>query len=61
MPRQLVLAGVLLAVAVCPALAQTPGQYGPAVDTKGWLNADKGFEWDALQGRVVLIERWATT
>lgn len=37
------------------------GQAPPALDLTGWMNTDgKPLTWDALRGKVVVIDFWGT-
>jgi thiol-disulfide isomerase/thioredoxin len=36
------------------------GQAPPAISAEGWINAEKPIALDALEGKVVLVEFWAT-
>lgn len=36
------------------------GSKAPTLEPTDWLNTKGNLTWDALKGRVVLIEKWAT-
>lgn len=40
--------------------AASVGSKAPALEPSEWLNTKSSLSWSALQGRVVLIEKWAT-
>lgn len=40
--------------------AATVGSPAPAVEPSEWLNSKTPLTWKELQGRVILVERWAT-
>lgn len=42
-------------------LAGLVGSPAPALDGTKWLNAEAPLSWEALKGRVVLLDFWATT
>lgn len=37
------------------------GSYAPPVKPREWLNSPHPVSWNSLQGRVILLEKWATT
>lgn len=48
---------VLAAGLASPALAEK----APPVTPSKWLNSKIPVSWDQLKGRVILVEKWATT
>ena len=53
---------LLLAGAASPAFAGSPGKgaTAPPVNPSAWLNHQGPISWEALRGRLVLVEKWAT-
>ncbi len=37
------------------------GSYAPEVKPSQWLNNNTPVSWSSLKGRVILLEKWATT
>lgn len=60
--RTFLLSALLLAASAGDASAQLgPGASAPEIDAKEWWNApDAGTTLEALRGRVVFLEFWAT-
>lgn len=55
------LAVALVAAMVVPAFAgSNVGDDAPTMNPQGYLNAKGPIAWDDLQGKVILIEKWAT-
>jgi hypothetical protein len=55
------LAVALAALLAAPAFAgSNVGDEAPALTPGGWLNAKGPVTWDRLQGKLILIEKWAT-
>jgi hypothetical protein len=44
-----------------PALAAGVGSKASPVEPSEWLNVKGAFSWNAVKGRLVLVEKWATT
>lgn len=60
--RILTLTVLLGALATGSANAQAVGSYAPALEASDFLNVPANFRgWADLRGRVILLERWATT
>lgn len=49
-----------LAPSARPALALEVGDAAVPVAPSEWINAPPGFSWNQLEGRLVLVEKWAT-
>jgi hypothetical protein len=63
MQRRQFLAPLALALAAfaAPAFAgSNVGDDAPALTPGGWLNNKGPVSWEKLQGKLVLIEKWAT-
>ena len=63
MRRRLVapLAAALVVAMAVPALAgSNVGDDAPALTPGGWLNNKGPVSWDRMQGKLILIEKWAT-
>ena len=43
------------------APAADVGSKAPAVEPSKWLNTKADLSWSTLKGRVILVEKWATT
>ena len=55
------LTAVMLTAMMVPALAGSKvGDSAPPMNPQGYLNAKGPIAWDDLQGKVILIEKWAT-
>ncbi len=55
------LAIALMALAAAPTYAGSEvGDKAPALTPGGWLNNKGPVSWDRLEGKLVLIEKWAT-
>lgn len=62
------LLGATLALASCLPDPAEPGEgakivpkgSAPALTTTSWINNTGPVTWDALQGKTILIEKWAT-
>ncbi len=39
----------------------TVGSKAPRLEPKEWLNTQGTMSWSQLKGRVILVEKWATT
>ncbi len=39
----------------------TVGSKAPRLEPKEWLNTKGSLTWSQLKGRVILVEKWATT
>ena len=50
----------LLALGTSPAQAGEIGEDAPALQPSKWLNVKGPINWQMLQGKLVLIEKWAT-
>ena len=42
------------------ALAANVGSKASPVEPSEWLNVKGSFSWNAVKGRLVLVEKWAT-
>lgn len=52
----------LAALAPTGLLAKaTVGSKAPRLEPKEWLNTKGTMSWSQLKGRVILVEKWATT
>ena len=64
MQRRLYLAPLAVALAAAlaaPAFAgSNVGDSAPALTPGGWLNSKGPVSWEKFQGKLVLIEKWAT-
>jgi hypothetical protein len=49
-----------LVVGIRPGAASEVGEKGPAVEPSKWLNVNGPISWQMLEGKLVLIEKWAT-
>ncbi len=55
------LAAALVAAMAVPAFAAAKvGEKAPVLEAGGWLNNKGPVSWERLQGKVILIEKWAT-
>jgi hypothetical protein len=55
------LAVALAAALAAPAFAgSNVGDDAPALTPGGWLNNKGPVSWEKFQGKLVLIEKWAT-
>ena len=64
--RWVIRSTALVAALVAATLAHgqaTPveGDKAPALNPTKWLNARSNTTWKSLKGRVILVEKWATT
>jgi hypothetical protein len=50
-------------VAAPPVFGGSPsvGEEAPELTPSAWLNHRGAISWKALEGRLLLVERWATT
>lgn len=61
MARKLILGTGILLLASLPVQAGSDvGDVAPPVNAGGWINMDANTSWDSLQGKLILIEKWAT-
>ena len=52
---------LLSALISLPAFAGSEvGDTAPELKPKGWFNMESGTTWQDLEGKLVLIEKWAT-
>ncbi len=65
MKRRLLMAPVaaaLVAMMMVPAFAGSEvGDEAPVINSGGYLNNKLPVSWERLQGKVILLEAWATT
>jgi len=55
------LAIAILLLSSIPADAGSEvGDVAPPLNAGGWINIDTNTSWDSLQGKLILIEKWAT-
>ena len=61
MTRSSALGIAILLLSSIPADAGSEvGDVAPALNAGGWINIDTNTSWDSLQGKLILIEKWAT-
>jgi hypothetical protein len=61
MTRGSALAIAILLLSSIPADAGSEvGDVAPPLNAGGWINIDTNTSWDSLQGKLILIEKWAT-
>jgi len=61
MTRSSALAIAILLLSSIPADGGSEvGDVAPALIAGGWINSDTNTSWDSLQGKLILIEKWAT-
>ena len=41
--------------------AASVGSKAPRLEPNEWLNTESRMSWSKLKGRVILVEKWATT
>ena len=52
---------LLSALISLPAFAGSEvGDTAPELKPKGWFNMESGTTWQDLEGKLILIEKWAT-
>ncbi|MGA1202684.1 MAG: hypothetical protein ACO4BJ_06825 [Planctomycetota bacterium] len=60
-PFMALLASALVVAMALPASAgSNVGDKAPELSPQGYLNAKEPITWAGLQGKLVLIEKWAT-
>ena len=64
--RWVIRSTALVATLIAATLAHgqaTPvkGDKAPALNPTKWLNTRSNTTWKSLKGRVILVEKWATT
>ncbi|MDE0959495.1 MAG: hypothetical protein OSB09_01810 [Planctomycetota bacterium] len=51
---------ILLLASIQVEAGSEVGDTAPALNAGGWINIDANTSWDSLQGKLILIEKWAT-